>query len=109
MWVQPDFPSMLPIKMIEGNINALTDPSSALISQSVAKALYNGADPIGKTIRINNKTDLKVAGFMKISLQIPRLIKHRFCSHGISILLQKNGCNQQVQIGMIIVSRCLCS
>jgi len=62
MWVQSDFPGMLPITMVEGNINALSDPSSALISQSVAKALYDNADPMGKTIRINNKTVLKVAG-----------------------------------------------
>jgi putative ABC transport system permease protein len=62
MWVQPAFPSMLSLRMVEGNINALNDQLSALISQSTAKALFGDADPMSKTIRINNKLDMKVTG-----------------------------------------------
>ncbi|SDT49888.1 ABC-type antimicrobial peptide transport system, permease component [Mucilaginibacter mallensis] len=62
MWVQPVFPSMMSLRMIEGNINALNDQLSALISQSTAKALFGDADPMNKTIRVNSKYDMKVAG-----------------------------------------------
>ncbi|MFD1256242.1 ABC transporter permease [Mucilaginibacter terrae] len=62
MWAQPDFSEMMTIKMISGKRNALNDPSSTLITQSLANALFGSADPINKTIRLNNKDDVKVAG-----------------------------------------------
>ena len=62
MWVQSSFPGMLSLRMIEGDINGLKDPSSMLINQSTATALFGDADPMNKTIRINNRYDLKVAG-----------------------------------------------
>ncbi|SFP65515.1 ABC transporter permease [Parafilimonas terrae] len=62
MWVEHNFPSMLSLKMIKGNINALNDPSSVLISASIAKSLFGDADAINKTIRFDNKNDFKVAG-----------------------------------------------
>jgi putative ABC transport system permease protein len=62
MWVQPVFPTMMSLHMVEGNINALNDQLSALISQSTAKALFGDADPMNKTIRVNSKYDIKIAG-----------------------------------------------
>ncbi len=62
MWVQPDFPKMLGLHMVDGNINALSDPSSMMLSQNAAKALFGDVNPIGKTVRVNNKYALKVAG-----------------------------------------------
>ncbi|MGN6213248.1 ABC transporter permease [Parafilimonas sp.] len=62
MWVEGNFPSMLSLKMIKGNINALNDPSSVLISASIAKSLFGDEDAINKTIRFDNKNDFKVAG-----------------------------------------------
>jgi len=62
MWVQPAFAGMLGLHMTEGNINGLNDPSSILINQSMAKALFGDSDPMSKTIKVNNKIDLKVAG-----------------------------------------------
>ena len=40
MWVESNFPSMFSLKMLEGNINALDDPSSVLLSASIAKTLF---------------------------------------------------------------------
>ena len=51
--------------MIAGNINALNDPSSVLLSASIAKALFGTADPINKTVKFDNKMDFKVAGVFK--------------------------------------------
>jgi ABC-type antimicrobial peptide transport system permease subunit len=62
IWVQDEFPEMFTVKMVTGNANALKDPSSILLAQSVAKSLFNDMDPLNKTVRIDNKTDLKVAG-----------------------------------------------
>jgi ABC-type antimicrobial peptide transport system permease subunit len=65
MWVQPEFPAMLSLEAINGNLKALTDPSSVLIDHSFAMALFGSDDVIGKTIRFNNKYDFKVAGVYK--------------------------------------------
>jgi putative ABC transport system permease protein len=59
MWAEPDLPAVLSLN-IRGDANALADPSSLLLSQSVAKALFGDDDPIGKTVRIDNNTDMKV-------------------------------------------------
>ncbi|MES1222002.1 MAG: ABC transporter permease [Bacteroidota bacterium] len=60
-FMQPDAGEMLSLKMIAGARNGLQDPSSILISQSVAQALFADGDALGKTIQLD-KTDLKVAG-----------------------------------------------
>jgi len=62
IWVQDEFPEIFTVKMVTGNANALKDPSSILLAHSVAKSLFNDIDPLNKTVRIDNKTDLKVAG-----------------------------------------------
>ncbi len=62
IWAQPDLPAMLTLKMNKGDASAFKDPSSIMLDQSVATALFGDADPINKTVRINNNTDLKVAG-----------------------------------------------
>jgi putative ABC transport system permease protein len=62
MWVEADFPSMLTLKMLKGNVNGLQDPSSVLLSASVAKSLFSDADPINKVLRIDNQDNYKVAG-----------------------------------------------
>jgi putative ABC transport system permease protein len=62
VWAQPDFPEMLDLKMITGRQDALKDPSSTLISRSVAFALFGNEDPMNKIIRLDNMADVKVAG-----------------------------------------------
>ncbi|MDP4284207.1 MAG: ABC transporter permease, partial [Bacteroidota bacterium] len=62
LWAEDKFPTMLSLNMLKGDINALTDPSSIIISASLAKTLFGNTDAIGKTIRVDNKDDYKVAG-----------------------------------------------
>ncbi len=59
MWAESGLPAILSLD-IYGNVDALTDPSSLILSQSVAKALFGDDDPIGKTVRVDNKADMKV-------------------------------------------------
>jgi len=62
MWVEANFPSMFSLRMLKGNINALSDPSSILINASLAKTLFGNTDPINKMIRLDNKDNYKVEG-----------------------------------------------
>ncbi|HVY73191.1 MAG TPA: ABC transporter permease [Puia sp.] len=62
MWVEPVFPKMFSLHMIKGSLDGLSDPSSILLSASVAKALFGNSDPMGQTVKIDNKTDVKVTG-----------------------------------------------
>lgn len=62
IWTQPAFPVMFTLKLSKGNADALKDPSSILLAQSAANALFGDADPLNKTVRVDNKIDMKVAG-----------------------------------------------
>lgn len=62
MWVQPEFPAMFGLKMVKGSIDGLKDPSSTLLASSLAKALFGNSDPMGKTVKFDNKMDMTVAG-----------------------------------------------
>ncbi|HEY4063834.1 MAG TPA: ABC transporter permease [Puia sp.] len=55
-------PEMLSLDMLKGARNGLKDPSSLLISQSVATALFGEADPMGKVVKLDNNAGLIVAG-----------------------------------------------
>ncbi|RFM30153.1 ABC transporter permease [Deminuibacter soli] len=62
MWVHPEFPGMLSLKMIQGNINALNAPYTILLTESVAKTLFGNTNPMNKIIKLDNKHSVKVAG-----------------------------------------------
>jgi len=55
-------PEIFSLKMLKGTLNGIKDPSSMLISQSVAKALFGDADPVGKVIKLDNKDNFNVSG-----------------------------------------------
>lgn len=60
--VEPDFPLMMSLKMLRGTAANFANPTSALLSESVAKALFGSDDPLNKIIRIDNKKHFKVVG-----------------------------------------------
>ncbi|MBX2922484.1 MAG: ABC transporter permease [Chitinophagaceae bacterium] len=65
-FADPDFLQMFTFPMIKGNLNtALNDPSSIVLTASLAKALFGDADPMNKIIRFDNEYDLKVTGVLK--------------------------------------------
>jgi len=61
-FMEAQAPDMFSLKLLKGNKDALTDPSSVLISRSTAIAYFRDADPMGKMIKMDNQTNLKVAG-----------------------------------------------
>ncbi|MCE7863787.1 MAG: ABC transporter permease [Bacteroidetes bacterium CHB5] len=63
MYWEPQVLDMLSLRLVSGSAEtSLKDPHSILLSQTVARALFDEADPIGQTLRISNKTDVKVTG-----------------------------------------------
>ena len=64
-WVEPDFPEMFTLEMVNGNRGVLKDPSTILIAESMAKALFGEENPINRTVRLDNKLDLKIGGVYK--------------------------------------------
>jgi len=61
-FMQPEAPDMLTLKMIRGSRAGLTDPSSIMLSSSLAKALFNNADPVNRFLKIDDKFSVKVTG-----------------------------------------------
>jgi ABC-type antimicrobial peptide transport system permease subunit len=65
MYVEPEFADIVPLQVQQGTAKSLADPSSILITQSTAKALFGKEDVVGQTVRVDNKVDMKVAGVFK--------------------------------------------
>jgi putative ABC transport system permease protein len=62
MWAEPDLPAILSLVMIKGSYGSFKEPTSLLLSASVAKALFGDDEPINKVIRVDNDRSMKVAG-----------------------------------------------
>ena len=62
MWVQPELPEMLSLNMQKGSRDGLKDPSSILLTASLARTLFGNADPMNRTIRVDSQWEVKVAG-----------------------------------------------
>lgn len=64
--VQEDFLKMFQFTLLSGKANTVfKDPYSIVLTQSTAESLFGKEDAIGKTIRFDNKNDLKVTGILK--------------------------------------------
>ncbi|GAA3961277.1 ABC transporter permease [Mucilaginibacter dorajii] len=61
-YMQAEIPDMLTLQMISGTRAALKDPSSVLLTETSAKALFGNVDATGKILRLDNKMTVKVGG-----------------------------------------------
>lgn len=61
-YMQAEAPDLFTLKMLKGTRSGLKDPSSILLSASLATALFGDADPMFKTIKIDNVWNVKVTG-----------------------------------------------
>lgn len=65
-YAEPEFFDIMHFPLLKGNQqNFLSTPNSAAITEKLAKKYFGTEDPMGKTIRINNKTDFIVKGILK--------------------------------------------
>ena len=62
MFVEPDFIQLVSLKMIHGSVDALKDPHSVIINQSLAKAIFGSEDPIGKDLTLDLQNPVVVTG-----------------------------------------------
>jgi putative ABC transport system permease protein len=62
MYVEPEFTRMFSLKMVSGAQNGLKDVNVVMLSESLAKALFGSSDPIGKTLKLDNKSPVVVTG-----------------------------------------------
>ncbi|HTH56718.1 MAG TPA: ABC transporter permease [Cyclobacteriaceae bacterium] len=61
-----EFLEMFEFPLMKGNAaQVLDDPSSIVITASMAKALFGDSDPINQVIRVDNANDVKVSGVLK--------------------------------------------
>jgi len=61
-YFEPGITDMLKLKMLKGSHDGLKDPSSILLSASVAKAFFGDSDPMGRLMKIDNKKSVVVTG-----------------------------------------------
>jgi putative ABC transport system permease protein len=63
--VSEHFFNMFSWKFIKGNAaTAINNPSSIVLTQSAAKAVFGSTDPINKVIRLDNNEDVKVTAII---------------------------------------------
>jgi len=79
-WAQYTIPEIFTFHMLAGSAISLKDPSTLLISQSAASALFGHTNPLGKTIRRNNNSAFFVGGVYE---DLPE----NSTFHGVGILL----------------------
>jgi putative ABC transport system permease protein len=61
-----DFLSIFQYPLISGNARTvLRDPYSIVLTESAARALFGNTNPVDRSIRFDNKHDLKVTGVLK--------------------------------------------
>ncbi len=62
-YVDEVFLEMFSFRLLQGSAQTvLDDPQSVVLTQKTAKALFGDDNPLGKTVRFDNKVDLKVTG-----------------------------------------------
>ena len=65
-FVSEEFLEMFQFPLVKGDAsNVLDDPTSIVISESMAKILFGDQDPINQTLRYDNAHDLKVTGVIR--------------------------------------------
>jgi ABC-type antimicrobial peptide transport system permease subunit len=62
-FMEPAGLEMLSLKMLSGSYSSsFRDPHSIILSKSTAQAMFGDEDPINKSLKINNRIEVKVTG-----------------------------------------------
>jgi len=62
LWAQAELPVMFGFRMLQGSADAAKDPSTVLINQSLATALFGKYDAVGKMIKADNQLEFRIGG-----------------------------------------------
>jgi putative ABC transport system permease protein len=61
-FMDPEVLKLFSIHLLKGSPSALNDPHSIVLSASLAKAFFAGADPVGRVLRMDDTLSLQVTG-----------------------------------------------
>lgn len=64
-FMEPGIAHMLGLQMVKGSRDALEDPTSILLSETTARALFGTQDPMGQNLRIGTGMQAQVGGVYK--------------------------------------------
>ncbi|HEY3516690.1 MAG TPA: ABC transporter permease [Gammaproteobacteria bacterium] len=63
--VDPEFLSMFALPFVSGDpLRALDTPRSAVLTRETARRLFGAGDPVGRSVRIDNRLDVAVTGLI---------------------------------------------
>src|SRR6185312_10440838 len=62
LFMDPEAPDMLTLKMIYGSRKGLAEPHSILLSLSTARAFFGDQNPVNQVMKLNNADNVKVTG-----------------------------------------------
>jgi len=64
-YVDTSFFSMFQLPFVKGSAAGFNNPHTLVLSQKLAQKYFGDADPVGKTLRLNNEQDYAVIGVVK--------------------------------------------
>ena len=65
-WVSEEYLEMFEYPLISGDRSVvLDDPNSIVITETLAQTLFGNEDPLNKTIRLDDESEVKVTGILK--------------------------------------------
>lgn len=64
-FVEPEFFEIFDFPWMAGDPKSLAEPNTVALTEEFAKKFFGSADPLGRTIRMDNQIDLKVIGVVK--------------------------------------------
>lgn len=64
LWVSEDFEKVFPLEMIDG-VADYSRPRTGTISETAAKALFLGQNPVGKIMEVNGEMPIEITGVFK--------------------------------------------
>lgn len=63
-YIEPEAIEMFSLNVLSGDKNPLKEPYSIVLTEETAQTIFGKQDPIGKTIRLDNISDLKVTAIV---------------------------------------------
>jgi putative ABC transport system permease protein len=64
-WIDPDYLNILNLPLLQGDATALSEPNTVLLTENMAIKYFGKSAPLGKTIRVDNETDLRIVGILQ--------------------------------------------
>ena len=78
-WCDPEIVDILQIQLLSGNSNELHRPNTIALSQHAAERYFGTIDPLGKRLKVDNRTELEVVAVYKNQ---PKNSSYRFNAIG---------------------------